>query len=52
MESADEDFQKRLEAEGIEPELIKLGLRVADNYSRTREEALRIAERYVREMSK
>lgn len=51
-EELDRDFKERLARQGFSPELIRLGLRVADNYSRTREEALKIAEKYVREMSK
>lgn len=48
----DREFKERLSAEGFSPELIGLGLRLADNYSRSREEALKLGEKYIREMSK
>jgi len=50
--SSDSEFKRRMESEGFDPELIKMGIKVADNHSRDREDALRIGENYIREMSK
>jgi len=48
----DEEFKGRLRSEGFDPELIGMGLKVADNHSRNRKEALKIGENYIREMAK
>ena len=48
----DKEFRSRLKSEGFDPELIEMGVRVANNHSRSREAALKIGETYVREMAK
>lgn len=48
----DEGFRSKLKVEGFDPSLIEMGIKVADNHSRSREDALRIGENYIREMSK
>ena len=48
----DVEFISRLRDEGYQDDLIKMGLKVADNHSRTRKEALKIGENYIREMAK
>jgi len=49
---SDGEFKRKMESEGFDPELIEMGIKVANNHSRDREDALRIGENYIREMSK
>ena len=51
-EEVDRDFRKKMESEGYEPDLVEMGIKVANNHSRTREEALKIGEHYIKEMAK
>ena len=51
-EGLDLSFKGKLTSEGFEPKLVEMGLKVADNHSRRRGEALKIGENYVREMAK
>ncbi len=51
-EELDRAFKERLRREGFSPQLIALGLKIADNLSQSREEALKAGERYIREMAK
>lgn len=48
----DEEFREKMETEGFDSDLVSMGLAMADNHSRTREDALRIGENYIRQMSK
>ena len=50
--SLDEAFRSKMKSKGFDPELVEMGLKVADNLSRSREEALKVGENYIREMSK
>ena len=52
QEVLDRRFKGRLKKEGFDPELIDMGMKVADNHSRSREDALKIGENYIREMAK
>jgi len=51
-EEIDWDFRRKMKLEGFDPNLIEMGIKVADNHSRTREEALKIGQNYIKEMSK
>ena len=48
----DEEFIEKMNQEGFNSDLIEMGLKVANNHSRSREEALKIGENYIREMSR
>lgn len=48
----DVEFYEKLRKEGFDDDLIEKGIKVANNHSRERREALKIGENYVREMSK
>lgn len=49
---SDGEFKRKMESEGFDSELIEMGIKVANNHSRDREDALKIGEKYIREMSK
>jgi len=51
-EHTDGDFRRKLRSEGFDPELVEMGIKVANNHSRSREDALRIGENYIRGMAK
>ena len=46
------DFRRKMESEGFDPALVKMGIKVANNHMRPPEQAFRIGENYIREMSK
>ena len=46
------EFTNRLRGQGYDEDLIGMGLKVAKNHMRPREEAFRIGENYIREMSR
>jgi len=48
----DNSFIKKMRDQGFDENLIHMGLKVANNHSRTRSDALRIGENYIREMAK
>ena len=50
--SLDRAFKNRLKTEGFDPELVEMGIKVANNHSRSREDALKIGENYIKEMAK
>lgn len=48
----DSEFKRKMRSAGFNSELIEMGIKVADNHSRDREDALKIGENYIREMAK
>ena len=51
-EEVDTAFRRKMKSEGFDPDLVEMGIKVANNHSRTRERALKIGENYIREMAK
>ena len=52
-ETVDEaSFRKEMKTEGFNEELIEMGVKVAKNHLKTKEEAYRIGENYIREMNR
>ena len=51
-EEIDRGFKNRMKSEGYEPDLVEMGIKVANNHSRSREDALKIGENYIKEMAK
>jgi len=46
------DFRRKMKSKGFDPDLIEMGLKVAKNHMRPPEEAFKIGENYIKEMSK
>ena len=51
-EEVDRGFRRKMKTEGYEPDLVEMGIKVANNHSRTREDALKIGAEYIKSMSK
>jgi len=45
-------FRKKMRSEGFDPDLVEMGVKMANNHMRPPEEAFKIGENYIREMAK
>jgi len=50
--TSEEAFREEMAAQGVSPELIEMGVKVAKNHLKTPKEAYEIGRNYIKEMSK